>query len=275
MRTFLIISLVIILILYSGYVTLFYRQQTNMIYPAQGRESTVLYPGTLMPGLTEATYTYNDVEGFAWYLSPQPQVDQQPAIIIAHGNGEISDDWLDQANNFRQRGYHVLLLEYPGYGRAPGSPSKPTIQASAIGGYDWLITQPGVDPAHIYLFGHSIGGAAVTSIAAERDTQGMILLSPFASLRRLARERYLPPFLVQDPFDNLSVVRHYSKPLLLMHGTEDTLIPYAHSETLHQAASQSDLLPLNCGHGGCISDWEAFWDRIDLFIAQNSVEHGA
>ncbi|MEM7799434.1 MAG: alpha/beta hydrolase [Chloroflexota bacterium] len=267
MRIAAIVLLLMIAFIYIGYVVLFYRQQRNLLFPSAGRPPLPIQLESY-PGLQAIEYETPIGNGFAWFFPPLDAASPKPTVIIAHGNGDLSDDWLDPADEFRHRGYGVLLIEYPGYGHAPGTPGKEAIISTALSGYDWLAAQPTIDPNKIYLLGHSIGSGAVNAIAAERPTQGMILLSPFASVRRLARERYLPPFLVKDDFNNIDVVRDYPQPILLMHGTADTLIPYTHSESLHAAAPESDLIPLPCGHGGCIPDWSSFWDRVEAFIEE-------
>ena len=89
------------------------------------------------------------------------------------------------------------------------------------------------------------------------------LLSTFASIDHIARDRYLPPFLAQDRFNNLDIITAYNRPVYMMHGTEDTLIPPYHAELLQAAAPNAELHWLDCGHGGCIGDITLFWDRLE------------
>src|SRR5687767_10724135 len=57
----------------------------------------------------------------ALYLAPAPGTATPfPLVIFAHGNGEVADDWVDGFDPMRASGWAVLLLEYPGYGGAPG-----------------------------------------------------------------------------------------------------------------------------------------------------------
>jgi len=61
----------------------------------------------------------------AWYLSPLTA--SAPALIFAHGNGEVVDWWAQGLDDFRRWGLAVLLVEYPGYGRSVGAPSESAI----------------------------------------------------------------------------------------------------------------------------------------------------
>ena len=278
MRATLILILSLPVLAYVAYVFLFYSQQRAMLFPAENRSTLIdvkmAEAQADIDHLVPVFYPAEPLTGFAWYLPALGPTGQRlnaaPALIVAHGNGEINDDWVDSARGLQRRGVGVLLLEIPGYGHAPGEPSRDGIVTTALAGYDWLVEQPGVDPESIYLFGHSIGSGSVTAIADARPTQGMVLLSPFASIARLAQERYLPSVLVKDRFDNLSPVQAYTEPVLIMHGRQDTLIPFAHSETLDKAAPNSRLIPLDCGHGGCIQDMNHFWEQVVDFIGEAS-----
>lgn len=249
---------------YVVYLGAFYYQQRQMLFPAQDRQPTIL-DKTDFPNLIKASFptSLGTDAGFAWYLPPPQATDRAPAVIIGHGNGEIADDWVQHADVLRNLGFGMLILGYPGHGHAAGSPSKTAIVESSLAAYDWLITQPEIDSNQVLLFGHSIGGAATLAIAQERPTQGAILLSAFASIDQVAKDRYLPPMLALDRFNNLDIIRSYNRPVYLMHGTQDTLVPPHHAELLHNAAPHSELHWLPCGHGGCINNIVTFWGKLE------------
>ena len=263
-RSLLFILLIIPIVAYTAYLVLFYTQQRQLLFPAQNRPTTIL-DQSQFPNLVKANFatSLGPQAGFAWYLPPPHTAQPAPAVIIGHGNGEIADDWVHHADSLRNRGFGVLILGYPGYGHAAGTPSQTAIVESSLAAYDWLITQPEINPNQILIFGHSIGGAATLAIAQARPTQGAILLSTFASIDQIARDRYLPPFLAHDRFNNLNIIATYDRPVYLMHGSLDTLVPPHHAELLHAAAPNSELHWIRCGHGGCIGDIVAFWDQLE------------
>ena len=65
----------------------------------------------------------------SWLLSPASATPSQPApaVIFAHGNGELIDYWPAELKAFIQLGMALLLVEYPGYGRSAGAPSQKSI----------------------------------------------------------------------------------------------------------------------------------------------------
>ncbi len=190
-----------------------------------------------------------------------------PVLVFAHGNGELIDDWVYDFQTPRRFGMAVLLVEYPGYGRSQGEPSETSIRDSFVRAYDALIRMPNVDPARIVGYGRSLGGGAICQLARERDLAALILESTFTSVRPLARQFGIPKFWVRDPFDNLPVVRSFDGPILLIHGAHDTLIPVENAEALHEAAKQSTLQILPCGHNDCPRSWRS----IHAFLNEASI----
>lgn len=195
-----------------------------------------------------------------------------PALIFAHGNGEVIDHWPEVLGQFRRMGISVLLPEYRSYGRTPGKPSQQAITEDFVRFYDLLAARPEVDRARIVFMGRSLGGGVVCALAAERPPAAMILMSTFTSVVKLARRYLVPRFLVRDPFDNLKIVSGLRCPLVIFHGRQDHLIPFTHAEKLHEAAPQSKLVAYDdADHNDCPSDWAHFWGEVQRFLTRAGI----
>ena len=191
-----------------------------------------------------------------WSLPPLlPSAGPAPLLVFAHGNAELIDAWAGAFDEPRRWGLAVLLVEYPGYGRSSGSPSEASITEAMTGAYDLASALPSIDPTRVIAYGRSLGGGAACALASHRRVAALVLESTFTSVGSFLDRYHLPRFLAPDPFDNLSVVRSYSGPLLIVHGTRDTLIPPAHAEELHEAAPRSELVFESCGHNDCPRPW--------------------
>ena len=209
----------------------------------------------------------------AWFLpaDPMKKTKPSPAVIFAHGNGEIIDLWPNELKRFNHFGIGVMLLEYPGYGRSEGSPSQKSITEAFKNAYNILIERKDVDPARIILFGRSLGGGAVCTLAAGRSSVALILMSTFTSARSFAKKYFAPGFLVRDPFDNLAVVRNYPKPVLVLHGKFDEVIPYSHGKTLYKSALHGTMITYESGHNDCPPDWKMFWRDVEVFLNASGI----
>ena len=203
----------------------------------------------------------------AWLLPGRPSARPGPLLIYAHGNGELIDHWADAFEPARARGASALLVEYPGYGRSEGAPSEASIRETLIAAFDLAVEHGGVDRARVVGWGRSLGGGAICALARQRPLAALVLESTFTSVRSMSARFGVPGFLVRDPFDNLSFVRGFARPLLLLHGERDEVIPVAHGRSLHAAAPGSELHVLPCGHNDCPRSW----DTVLAFLAAHEL----
>ncbi|MEZ4622184.1 MAG: alpha/beta fold hydrolase [Caldilineaceae bacterium] len=211
-RIFFILAaiLALVYILYAGYV---YYVQRWVIFPRH------LLPPTKttiadFPSWQQRWIEVADVRVESWFAPPtvSPNPGAAPLFIIAHGNGELMDSWPLRVAQLQRQGYGVLLVEYPGYGRSTGEPSEDAIAATLVNGYDWAVTQPGLDRDRIILFGFSVGGGAIGTLAVQRPSAALVLMSTFTRIPDMAGRFYLPGFLARDSFDNIAAVRDYTNP---------------------------------------------------------------
>lgn len=265
----LIIGIVFGYVLWCGFLFVMQRQ---IIFPRGSIGSASGFTKKI-PGFERIWITkkYGRIE--TWFLAPayaRPD-NSTAAVIFAHGNAELIDFSLEELLPFTKMGLSVLLVEYPGYGRSDGSPSQRSISKVMTAAYDMLAARKDIDPQRIVLFGRSVGGGAVCTLAARRPSAALILQSSFTSIRAFAAKYLVPPFLVLDPFDNLSVVKDYSKPVLIIHGTYDEIIPYNHGVALHRAAPKGKMITYACGHNDLPPDQRVFWNDIRLFLTTNGI----
>jgi fermentation-respiration switch protein FrsA (DUF1100 family) len=230
--------------------------QRSAIFPAPPAPRFDVFART--PGAERIVVPSGDGESEAWLLPPAPDTARPaPALIFAHGNGELVDHWAGEFDEPRRRGLAVLLVEYPGYGRSSGSPSRDSIARAMVAAYDALAARADVDARRIVGYGRSLGGGAVCDLARVRELAALVLESSFTSSRSLAWRFGLPPFLVRDPFDNLAALREFTGPVLVVHGERDEIIPVAHGHELARSAASSQLELLACGHNDCPRPWPA------------------
>ncbi|MEN9231365.1 MAG: alpha/beta hydrolase [Thermostichus sp. DG02_5_bins_236] len=153
-------------------------------------------------------------------------------LLYSHGNAEDLGDILPHMHSLRQQRFGVLAYDYRGYGTSEGTPSEAGVYKDIEAAYAYLIAQ-GIPPAQILVYGRSVGGGPSVYLAARKPVGGVILESTFVTAFRVLTQIPLLPF---DRFDNLSRIPKINCPLLILHGTQDTLIPFWHAQTLYQAA---------------------------------------
>lgn len=135
---------------------------------------------------------------------------------------------------------NVFALEYSGYGRSEGKPSEAALYSDADAAYQYLVTTRGIAPQTIISFGQSLGTAVAANLASHRQVGAVILEAPFPSASRLARQSFwfLPgiSLLVHGQLDTAARLRQITAPLLIVHCTQDPVIPFHFGQAVYDAA---------------------------------------
>jgi pimeloyl-ACP methyl ester carboxylesterase len=261
----------VIFVAYAAYCGYYYFNQRKSIFPIAHIPVQEPDIGSY-PELEVLWLDTSQGKVEAWFLPPiEGSGKPYPVMILGHGNGELIDFYPASVAYVRQLGLGALLVEYPGYGRSEGTPSKAGIGEAFTLAYDTITAREEVDGERVVLFGLSLGGGAVCELAKVRPTKALILMSTFTSIKEYAWKLYLPPFLIRDPFDNLAVLREYPGSVLVIHGTRDELVPYDMGLKLHQAAPHGRMISYDCGHNDCIVTWELFWREVEPFLREAGV----
>ncbi len=187
-----------------------------------------------------------------WWLPPAKT--DEPTILYLHGNDLNIGASVEAVVRLWRMGFGVLIVDYRGYGKSGGAfPSEASVYEDAETAWTHLIRERRADPARVFLYGHSLGGAVAIELAVRHpEVGGVIVESAFTSMRDMAKIRYwMFPVeqLLHQRFDALAKVTALRVPLLLIHGMADAEVPYAMSEQLFAAAGAAKWLTLIPGGG--------------------------
>lgn len=227
-----------LLVAYLAVLAVLFFAQRNLIYPApQERHAPA-------PGFADVTLqTADDLALKAHWRAPDAG---RPAIVFFHGNGGSLAGARFETQTYAARGYGVLLVEYRGYGGNPGTPSEDGFYQDGRAAMAFLADQ-GIAPEQTVIVGHSLGTGTATQMARESAPAALVLLAPFTSLPDAAGAAMpLVPasLLVRDQFENLAKVPSLRMPILILHGTADTVVPFALGERLAKAAPTATFRPV-------------------------------
>ena len=151
-------------------------------------------------------------------------------LLMSHGNGEDLGDMQQDMENFRALGLNVVAYDYRGYGKSQGPATVANVYDDIDSVYRHLTESLKVSPDRILLYGRSVGGGPSTYLAARKPVAGMILESTFISTFRVIIPIQILPF---EKFPNQYHISQTNIPILLIHGTNDRVIPYWHSQVLY------------------------------------------
>jgi fermentation-respiration switch protein FrsA (DUF1100 family) len=183
------------------------------------------------PGIIKITSS-NGKKISAVYL---PNADARFTLLVSHGNAEDLGDIREWLEDMRQVGFSVFSYDYQGYGTSEGKPSENAAYADESAAYDFLALNLGTPPDHIIIFGRSVGTGPAVQLATRRPAAGLVLQSPFLSAFRVLTRIPLLPF---DKFPNYKRISHVHCPVLIMHGTKDSIIGMWHGQKLFELAKE-------------------------------------
>ena len=171
-------------------------------------------------------------------------------LLYLHGNSANMGKEVERVRLFHQLGLSIFLIDYRGFGKSGGDfPSEAQVYEDAEAAWQYLIQKNKARPEEIFIYGHSLGGAIAIELALHHpEAPGLIIESSFTRARDLAVKNwwthYIPlDLLFTQRFDSMSKVKSLRMPILFIHGTADTTIPYPMSQQLFSTAtSQKKLL---------------------------------
>jgi alpha-beta hydrolase superfamily lysophospholipase len=165
-----------------------------------------------------------------------------PTLLYLHGARWDVRGSAPRMRRLHALGFAVLGVDYRGFGRSEGGelPSEEMAYEDARAAWDWLKRER-APAARRFVFGHSLGGAVAVDLAAQvDDLSGLIVEGSFTSLRDLLatfKWGWLPvgPLLTQR-FEAAARMPRVRAPVLVVHGSDDGLVPAAVGRALYESA---------------------------------------
>ena len=250
MNNLIIYSLVILALFLIGCV----RVNQMFYYP----DSTIYAtPADIDLSFEEVTFLSRDgTELSGWFI---PAVGEaQGTILHLHGNAENMTshfgfvDWLPVA------GFNLFVFDYRGYGQSAGRPKRAGVFEDSCAALAYLRSRRDIDPTRLLVFGQSLGGAQAIAVVGGGERHGVravVVESSFYSYRSIVRDSIgkmplfsffktpLAQILINDDLSPADYVGRIAPiPLLLIHGTEDEIIPFRHAELLLARAGEPKIL---------------------------------
>jgi pimeloyl-ACP methyl ester carboxylesterase len=129
----------------------------------------------------------------------------------------------------------VVTFHYRGYAPSTGSPTAEALIADAPLVYDAAVSK--LKPRRVIAVGFSIGTGVAAQLSAKRPLDGLILVTPFDSLKGVAQAMY--PWLPIGPFFNHEIdaalpLSRSDVPVAILAAENDEIVPGARTEALRK-----------------------------------------
>ena len=230
-----------------------------------------------------------------------PEEESFPLIIFSHGYNGYKDDFRDSANYMMDNGIASITFTFCGSGERDPSGFGTTNMTlftekedlSAL--IDYAKEIKGFN-GNLYLLGGSQGGMVSAMVAEERaaDIKGMVLLFPAFCIPDNWNDTNYPvdryPTLESIPetidfwgvklgrnfvftlreLDIYANMANFQKPVLILHGTNDNIVPISYSQRAAETYPNAELVTYKGeGHGFTPATMRDAEERLLEFINDN------
>lgn len=245
-RTVAVILAALVALGYAGALGLLYLTQERIILPASTLAAD--YRFQFDQPFEEV---WIPVQGASLHALHFKQPNPRGVVFFLHGNAGNLVSWTTGLDFYRRVNYDLFIVDYRGYGKSTGHiENEAQLYADARAAYDAVA--PLYRDKPIVIYGRSLGTALAASLARDVQPRLLVLVSPFASLAASAAQAYpwAPEWVLKYPLRTDAIIGDVKSPILLIHGSEDKLIPLSHSERLKALArSPVELLVVpGAGH---------------------------
>lgn len=182
----------------------------------------------------------------------------QGTVIWFHGNGGNGYHRSIMKDVILQRGYRLVLAEYPGYAARAGSPSEDSLVSDAKLLHEEVLKRYPGQP--VTLLGESLGTAIATQVAAHAKTPpaALVLITPFANMTDVAsqRMRAFPVWaLLKDRYWSDRELPLYRGPVHVVVSEKDELVGPATGMQLYDIAKSRGSADLILLAGATHNSW--------------------
>jgi fermentation-respiration switch protein FrsA (DUF1100 family) len=214
--------------------------------------------------------TKDSVKLHGWYVPSEGAV---ATLLFFHGNAGNITHRLENIFFLHHLKINVFIFDYRGFGRSEGDPDEDDIYLDSQAAYDTVLTQPGVSPSSLFIFGRSLGGVFASYTASKNPAAGLILESTFTNAVDMADRMIpmLPGWFISAELNTQEHVANLKMPKLFIHGTRDTLIPFTMGRELYKAAAEPKEFYsiVGAGHN---NTWRVggkeYFDTIQEFVTR-------
>lgn len=218
--------------------------QRWLIYPvwaAAAMASDYVPPGTRV--VSVATADRETLKGF-W---KRPASAGGPIVVTFHGNASNPAPHAERFTGgpWLANGWGTLAIAYRGYPGSTGSPTEDGLLKDAQAALDFVRREAPGSP--VLLHGHSLGAAVAIAASRGSETLGLYLEAPFLSMLDMARARawFLPvTWLVSDTFRSDLRIVGFAGPVMVVHGTDDPVIPVGQGQALARIPVGGRFVPI-------------------------------
>jgi pimeloyl-ACP methyl ester carboxylesterase len=240
--TFLILGLYLLLLIALALA------QTGLLFPAGMATAHVQLP----EGARRLDFTTTDgTRLHGVYIPASAEAPPNASLLLGFGGNAWNAETLAAFLSAHVPDHDVVVFHYRGYRPSEGSPAAAALMEDAIALHDYV--KKTIAPDRVIAVGLSIGSGPAIHLAHNRDLAGTILITPFDSLKALAREHYwwVPVgLLLRHQMEVAALAAAIDSPIAIIAAEQDKIVPSRRTEALRRSIRRLilDRTIANTGH---------------------------
>ena len=256
----------VLLVAYAGICLALFLLQGRMIFFPRPQQVAPVGPGVVPVTVERADATLR-----GWVTNPDAS---GPLVIYFGGNAE---ELSETVATFARLDAVTALVNYRGYGASDGAPSAAHLIADAAAVVGEMRQRFGAGRKTI-LLGRSLGSGIAALAAQATGVDGLILVSPYRSIERIAQGQF--PFvpvrwLLRHNIDATKAVTDLPSDTLVIYAVADRVVPTAESRAfVALLAERPQVVEFNGEHGMPLAT-PPIWPAITAFVARLARRAGA
>jgi hypothetical protein len=271
-KTRLWLRFILVVLLGGGVYLLLRDYERQLVYaPSSFVKKTPRDAGMPFDGIALTSADGVTIQG--WFIpASSSTTDSAPStLLFFHGRtGNLSDS-LDKIHLFHDMGLDVFAIDYHGYGASGGAPDETALAGDAMAAYFYLADKRNVKRERFYIFGDDLGAAVAIDLATRVAPAGLITEGANASILAKVEDDWpLIPwqYLLRNQFDSISKISDVRVPVLILHSSDDEVVPFGDARRLYLLAHEpKELVEIHGSHRDAfVKSFDTYYDKIDQFV---------
>jgi dipeptidyl aminopeptidase/acylaminoacyl peptidase len=169
-----------------------------------------------------------------WLIKPK-NVKADVTLLHFHGNAANMLYQVQAIAPLAKKGFQIFMFDYSGFGFSEGKATRKNVRIDANSALDYIKSREEVKNTKLVIYGQSLGGHLSAVVANDRqaDIDALVIEGAFSShhdvgaymVRRMMLIGGIARVFMKDGYSAKKSIKSYKKPLLVVHSTEDEVIP--------------------------------------------------
>jgi fermentation-respiration switch protein FrsA (DUF1100 family) len=179
-----------------------------------------------------------------WMLKSRTVVPTH-TLLHFHGNTGSILGQFSAIKPLLNQGFQIFVFDYSGFGFSEGNVTRKNLLTDGVDAVAYLKTREDVKNKKLLLYGQSYGGHLSVCVAAktQNNIDGLIVEGGFSNHKDLSAQgakpfvAFMSRIFVKEIYAATKQVKQYKKPLLIIHSTDDKVIPFTMGKKVYEKAN--------------------------------------